>query len=166
MTEIKKLSTDEELRANAALAAEIWREHFHGIITDEQIEYMLDKFQSFDAMKRQLAEEHYEYYGLFEDGSQLGYFGIADKGDGTLFLSKLYLHSSARGRGYASQMFECIKQIGRERGLKSVWLTVNRGNDGPIAVYRHWGMKVIREQAADIGQGFVMDDYVFSLDLA
>ena len=165
MTEIRKLTSDGELRANADLAAEIWREHFHGIITDEQIEYMLERFQSFEAMKRQTSEEHYEYCGFFEDGVQQGFFGIADKGDGTLFLSKLYLRKSARGKGYASEMFERIKEIGRERGLKSVWLTVNRHNDGSVAVYRHWGMKVIREQVADIGNGFVMDDYVFSLNL-
>ena len=165
MTEIRKLTTDEEIRANAELAARIWREHFHGIISDEQIEYMLLHFQSFDAMKRQLAEEHYEYYGFFADGAQLGYFAIADKGDGTLFLSKLYLEKGARGKGYASVMFERIKEIGRQRGLASMWLTVNRHNDSSIAVYRHWGMEVIREQAADIGSGFVMDDYVFSLEL-
>ena len=165
MTEIIRLETDEQLKANAALAAEIWREHFRGIITDEQIEYMLDKFQSFEAMKRQLETEHYEYYGFFEDGAQRGYFAIADKGDGTLFLSKLYLHKSVRGRGYASLMFERIKEIARERGLGSVWLTVNRHNDSSVAVYRHWGMEVIREQKADIGEGFVMDDYVFSIDV-
>ena len=165
MTEIRKLTTDEELRENAGLAARIWREHFHGIIPDEQIEYMLEHFQSFDAMKRQLAGEHYEYYGFFADGLQQGYFAIADKGDGTLFLSKLYLEKSARGNGYASRMFDKIKETGRQRGLRSVWLTVNRHNDSSIAVYRHWGMQIIREQAADIGSGFVMDDYVFSLDL-
>ncbi len=165
MTEIRQLTTDAELRANSELAAVIWREHFHGIITDEQIEYMLERFQSFEAMKRQTESEHYEYYGLFADGDQLGYFAVADKGDGTLFLSKLYLKKEARGKGYASQMFERIRQTARERGLGSVWLTVNRHNDSSINVYRHWGMQVIREQAADIGGGFVMDDYVFSIDI-
>lgn len=165
MTETVRLTDDEQFRANAELAAEIWREHFHGIISDEQIEYMLDKFQSYDAMKEQIASEHYEYYGLFIDGVQQGYFAIADKGDGTLFLSKLYLRKQFRGQGLASVMFDEIKRIGRERGLKSVWLTVNIHNDSSIAVYRHWGMKVIRDQVADIGGGFVMDDHVFSLDL-
>ncbi|MBR6874179.1 MAG: GNAT family N-acetyltransferase [Ruminococcus sp.] len=165
MTGIRQLTTDAELAANAELAAVIWREHFVCIITPEQIEYMLDKFQSYEAMKRQVTQEHYEYYGFYLDGVQVGYFAVADAGDGTLFLSKLYLRKEVRGRGYASQMFERIKAIGRERGLKSVWLTVNRRNDSTVAVYRHWGMKVIREQDADIGNGFVMDDYVFSIDL-
>ncbi|MBR6044864.1 MAG: GNAT family N-acetyltransferase [Ruminococcus sp.] len=165
MTGIRRLVSDGELRANAELAAEIWREHFLSIITPEQIEFMLEQFQSFEAMKRQIQSEDYEYYGFFADGVQQGYFAVADHGDGTLFLSKLYLRKEVRGRGYASQMFEEVKRIGHSRGLSSVWLTVNRHNDGSIAVYRHWGMEVIRDQVTDIGDGFVMDDHVFSLEL-
>ena len=162
---IRQLTTDGELRANAELAASIWREHFPGIITAEQTEYMIENFQSFDAMKRQTAREGYEYYGLFAEGEQLGYFAISPQEDGTLFLSKLYLKKEARGRGYASRMFERVKEEGRRRGLTSVWLTVNRYNDSSIAVYRHWGMKVIRDLVTEIGEGFVMDDHVFSLEL-
>ena len=53
--------TDEQLHRLADLANEIWHEFFPGIITEEQIDYMLEKFQSFDAMKRQIAEEGYHY---------------------------------------------------------------------------------------------------------
>ena len=165
MKEIVKLTADDQLRANAELAAEIWREHFRGIISDGQIEYMLEKFQSFEAMKEQIKNEYYEYYGLFTDGKQQGYFAVADKGDGTLFLSKLYLRKEQRGKGLASYMFEEIKRIARRHGLSSIWLTVNIHNDSSIAVYRHWGMEIIRDQVTDIGKGFVMDDHVFSLTL-
>lgn len=162
--EIRKAETPEEIRATAGLAAEIWREHFHGIITDEQIEYMLERFQSFSAMQEQRRSEGYEYYMVFIDGAQMGYFAIAEKEE-KLFLSKLYLHSSVRGQGYASKMFEVVVSKAKERGLPAVWLTVNKHNDSSIAVYRHWGMKVIREQTVDIGGGFVMDDYVFSIEV-
>ena len=45
------------------------------------------------------------------------------------------------------------------------WLTVNRYNDHTIDVYKHWGFTVAREQCADIGNGFVMDDYVMELEV-
>lgn len=164
MPEIRKMQTDDDIRRTAELAAVIWREHFRGMITDGQIDYMLERFQSFDAMQRQRREEGYEYYGFFIDGVQQGYFAVAPR-DGTLFLSKLYLCKEQRGKGYASEMFGYIKACAKERGLSSIWLTVNRHNDDSVAVYRHWGMEVIREQVADIGGGFVMDDYVFELKL-
>ena len=38
-------------------------------------------------------------------------------------------------------------------------------NNHAIEVYKHKGFVVIRKQVADIGNGFVMDDYVFEKDL-
>lgn len=46
-----------------------------------------------------------------------------------------------------------------------VWLTVNKHNDPAIEVYRHWEMKIIRSEVTDIGNGYVMDDYVFGAEL-
>ena len=45
----------------AGVANEVWHEFFPCILSDEQIDYMVDKFQSYDAMKKQM-EDGYEYY--------------------------------------------------------------------------------------------------------
>ncbi len=162
---IQKITTENGLQNTARLAEIIWRQHFHGIISDGQIEYMLDKFQSFAAMCRQVADENYEYYGIFKGAEQIGYYAVCEKPDNTFFLSKLYIVREQRGNGYASEAFRNIIESGRERGCTMVWLTVNKHNDSSIAVYRHWGMEVIREEVTDIGSGYVMDDYVFGFKL-
>lgn len=164
MLSFEKIQTDERLENTAALADEIWRQHFSSILSAEQIDYMLEKFQSFSAMKAQIADG-YEYYGFYLDTEQIGYFAICEKPDNTLFLSKLYLRQEHRGKGYASEAFELIKNIGRKSGNSMLWLTVNRHNGNSIAVYKRWGMEVIRTEVTDIGSGFIMDDYVFGLKL-
>lgn len=151
---------NSEIPELAALAKEIWNQHFPPIIGQEQVDYMVEKFQSEKAMTEQI-EKGYEYYFIQSDGENAGYFGIEPQDDGSLFLSKLYIKISHRKKGYARQAFEYIKEICRLRGLKSVWLTVNKHNDNTIAVYKKFGMEVIRSQVCDIGNGFVMDDYVF-----
>lgn len=155
---IKVLSKD--VKELSKLADEIWHQHFPCILTDEQIDYMVYNFQSEQAMNSQL-ENGYEYYFLNADNENQGYFGIQPQNDGTLFLSKLYLRKSYRGNGFARQAFEFIKEICKKRGYKSIWLTVNKHNDDTIAIYKRFGMEIIRSQVADIGNGFVMDDYVF-----
>ena len=165
MLEFIKCETDHKLRRTAEMASDIWHECFDGVISDEQIDYMVDNFQSFAAIKKQIATQGYEYYNFVLDGTRIGYFAIAPQQDGTLFLSKLYMYKEYRGNGYASAAFEYIKGIARERGLKSVWLTVNRYNTDAIKVYQAFGMKAIRDQVTDIGNGFVMDDHVFSIDV-
>lgn len=164
MVTFEKITDDERLSKNAVLANEIWHEYFSSLLSAEQIDYMVEKFQSYRAMKAQLAEG-YSYYGIMSEGEQVGYFGICEKPDNTLFLSKLYLKKEHRGKGYASQAFEAIKNIGRENGNTMVWLTVNKHNDHSIDVYRHWGMEFIRSEVTDIGSGFVMDDHVFGYRL-
>ena len=145
----------------AGLADEIWRQHFSPILSQEQIGYMLNRYQSADAMTGQMADG-YQYYFFEIDGIRQGYFGIQPKDDG-LFLSKLYLRQSQRGHGYARQAFGLMRQIAKDLGLHKIWLTVNIHNDSAIGVYKAMGMHIARSQVTDIGHGFVMDDYVFEM---
>ena len=48
-----------------------------------------------------------------------------------------------------------------EKGCNMIWLTVNKRNDDSIAIYKKFGMEIIRSEVTDIGNGYVMDDFVF-----
>lgn len=165
MLEFVKCETDHKLRRTAEMAADIWHECFEGVISDEQIDYMVENFQSFAAIKKQVGSENYEYFNFVLDGTRIGYFAVAVKPDNTMMLSKLYMYKEYRGNGYASKAFEFIKELARQHGCKSIWLTVNRHNYAAMKVYEAFGMKAIREQVTDIGNGFVMDDYVYSINV-
>jgi ribosomal protein S18 acetylase RimI-like enzyme len=146
------------------IADEIWHEHFITILTEDQIDYMVDKFQSISAMTKQMVNEGYEYYFIVVNGEEIGYTGIKKDVD-KLFLSKLYLRREHRGKGYASAVFEQLKEISRLRDLNRIWLTVNRNNEVTISVYKKKGFETIRTQVTDIGEGYVMDDYVMELKI-
>lgn len=160
---IEKATTEEDLHKIAELAEIIWHQHFTPIIGKEQVIYMVDKFQSFPALKEQLTSG-YEYYRIFDQDDFCGYCGIHPE-NGKLFLSKLYLKKEARGRHLASQTFDFLKQLCRERGLSAIWLTCNKHNDNTLAVYRHLGFKTVDTQVTDIGNGFVMDDYIMEVTI-
>ncbi len=159
---IKEVSDDKELRELAELASEIWHEFFPGIITSEQVDYMVEKFQSYPAMRSQISSQGYSYSAVYEDGEMCGYFAVKPEEE-RIFLSKLYLRSDKRGRGTASLMMKSIVEKGKIAGKKSVYLTVNKHNDHAIAVYKKMGFTVIDEPVTDIGNGFVMDDFVMEL---
>ena len=50
MTEIIRITDPEKIDEIAKLADEIWHECYKGIISDAQIDYMVDNFQSKEAM--------------------------------------------------------------------------------------------------------------------
>ena len=162
--EFAPVKTTEQIQELAELASEIWHEYFPCLLTEEQITYMVDRFQSVRAISDQIEKQDYEYFILFDNEEMVGYLGIQPQ-EGSLFLSKIYLRAPYRGKGYASQAFAFIEQICRDRALEAIWLTVNKGNEQAINAYRAKGFRVIREQKVDIGNGFFMDDYVMQKDI-
>ena len=156
--------TNEELVLSlSAVADDIWHEHFTPIIGEAQVDYMLEKFLSPDALIEQI-NAGYEYFLFSYDYTFAGFAGIHEE-NGKLFLSKLYVHKDFRGKKIASHMFQKFIEICKLRELSAIWLTCNRNNTNTLAVYDHLGFKKIREEKADIGNGFYMDDYILEYEI-
>lgn len=152
------VSAPEQVREVAALAKEIWGEHYAGILTPGQITYMVDRFQSEEAITLQLSEG-YQYRLITVEEEPAGYAAYRAEEE-RLFLSKLYIHKRFRLRGLAHRTVDQLMQVCREQGLPALYLTVNRENVGSIAAYLAMGFRKIREQVTDIGEGYVMDDFI------
>ena len=67
---------DAQIEVTAALANEIWHEFFPAILSAEQIDYMVEKFQSVRAMKEQIGSEGYKYFLLFRGRERVGYIAV------------------------------------------------------------------------------------------
>ena len=157
MIKIIKATTDNDIQKIADLANIIWHEHFPPIIGDAQVDYMVEKFQSYPAISNAVKTEGYIYYMAYYEDNFCGYIAIHPEEE-KVFLSKIYIEKSYRGRKISKAMLNQV--ISDYPNAKALWLTVNRFNENSIAAYKKMGFEIIREQAADIGNGFVMDDYV------
>ncbi|MBS7008524.1 GNAT family N-acetyltransferase [Anaerostipes sp.] len=162
--EIKVCKTDEQIQALAELASEIWHEYFVSIISKEQIDYMVEKFQSYHALKKAIKEEQYTYFLGYDQGELAGFCGVKPDGD-RLFLSKLYLHKDQRGKGSSSILLKRALAFAAEHGKRAVYLTCNKYNQNSLEIYKAKGFKTIDSVKTDIGNGFIMDDYVMQMDL-
>ncbi|NGZ77468.1 GNAT family N-acetyltransferase [Saccharibacillus alkalitolerans] len=160
-----QVGTEREIAEVAKLAADIWREYYVSLITREQVDYMVDKYQSVPAITEQIEQQGCEYYLMRAEEVPVGYMAVKEE-EGRLFLSKFYVHKEYRGRGYASRADAFLEELCLRRDLSRIWLTVNRDNASSIAVYEKKGFRVVREQVADIGGGFVMDDFVMEKEIA
>lgn len=156
-TSFRATSSSDDLQQIEILAREIWEEHYTPIIGAKQVAYMLEKFQSVSAMQKQVSEG-YEYFGIQEADQLVGYLAFKEEADG-LFLSKVYVHSSVRGKGLGKAAIEFVKTEVQKRGLSQIRLTVNKYNHNSIAAYLKMGFTKTCELVMDIGEGYVMDDY-------
>ncbi len=153
------VKTPEQINLTAHLAEQIWTEHYSNILQMEQISYMVEKFQSAKAIKEQIKNQNYQYYLLYSDKQAIGYTAIQPQAE-SLFLSKIYIKKEARGKKYASLTLRFLENLCRNNGWAKIWLTVNKNNTNSIAAYQAMGFHAADTQVADIGNGFVMDDYI------
>ncbi|GAB1307328.1 GNAT family N-acetyltransferase [Urechidicola sp. KH5] len=163
MISAELVQTNEQIQTVVELAKQIWEQHYTAIIGEEQVAYMLDKFQSEKAISSQL-KESYQYYLLNYQNTSVGYISIQERGN-TLFLSKIYVLASQRGKGIGKYGIQFITLKARELDKSKISLTVNKYNTNSIKAYEKLGFKNVDAVVADIGAGYVMDDFVFNLEL-
>ena len=155
---IREVSEPSELHQVEELAAEIWKEHYTPIIGAEQVEYMLDNFQSVEAMGGQI-REGMTYCLVYSDRNPVGYLAFKEQ-DEELFLSKIYVLSDQRGKGIGKAAMEFVESRAKDQGKHFLSLTVNKNNRGSITAYEKLGFVNQGPLETDIGGGFIMDDYL------
>ena len=147
----------------AELASEIWNEYYINIISKKQIDYMLTTFQSLESIQSQI-ESGSEYYIIYDEKTPVGYLSF-QKQDDHIFLSKLYIKFTARNKGIGKKALNLVKAKCKNKKIKSIRLTVNKHNYPAIDIYKRRGFKTIDSVETDIGEGFIMDDYILELKI-
>ena len=149
--------TINDFESIAELAHEIWHEHYTPIIGKAQVTYMINKYQTSETMQKQ-ADDGYEYYLINFSDTPVGYLAIQKRED-QLFLSKIYILSSYRGKKIGKEAFKFIDNRAKSLQCTEVALTVNKNNSNTIKAYERIGYQKTEAIVIDIGNGFVMDDY-------
>lgn len=174
-----EVTTDAQIKKLAQLAHKIWFGYWPALIGQEQTAYMVEKFQSEPAIKRDLTQNNYTYWFLYnvddasdtaeplDDSKIVGFTGgHPDTDTNRFFISKIYLLPEARGNGFCSRVVEHYVELCREQNFNAMYLAVNKGNELGLRAYRGNGFYVADEVVLDIGDGFVMDDYIMQKDVA
>jgi len=139
----------------AGLDDEIWESP---LIWPDQVIYMLTHLQSAERIGQNI-EQGYRYWLAEDNGQPVGYCGaVAERN--RLFLPKLFVVPDYRVQGIGKQFINIVERWCRELGLPRVQSTVHKGNNDSIRAYEHLGFSIVDAIETDIGEGFVMDDYV------
>ncbi len=172
-------ATVADLPAIAELAAVSWRAHYPGIISREQIEYMLEQMYSLPTLTREVTQEDIAYDRILMARSSSGLRPTARastppkrpgihrlrcgqaRGQAPQALSAPALPAAGLRLGAARARLP----HGRPRGYTALLLNVNKHNTKAIAAYQKNGFAIRESVCADIGGGFVMDDYVMAKSL-
>lgn len=159
---LKRASGNRDYLELSRMAHTIWREYYTGILSVDQIEYMLERFQSAEAIQDAVAQG-YEYYFIQKTPIRIGYAALKPwdpPSEPKMFISKFYLDAAHRHRGYGKDAMNEIVRLAESMRLSAVWLTVAKVNLESEEIYERFGFKNVQSVVNDIGGGYVMDDYV------
>lgn len=157
----------DDHRALAALARDIWYEHYPAIISLDQIEYMLANGYSAQTLAAEQAAGTCFMIARV-DAHDAGFASVSrdDNDAATAWLDKFYVRREHRGAGVGRHLLDWALKTALTNDARALCLRVNRYNTQSVAIYRHAGFTIERADVKTIGQGFVMDDYIMRKPLA
>lgn len=146
------------------LAHAIWPSAFKEILTENQIQYMLDWMYNMETLSSQMSTGH-DFFLLYHLDSPIGFIGLEFQEEiGKVKIHKLYLLQKYQGKGLGKFMFLHALDYASLMFAKAVYLNVNRFNES-VKFYLGMGMQIIQSEDIDIGRGFYMNDYVMEMPL-
>jgi ribosomal protein S18 acetylase RimI-like enzyme len=157
----------DELLAVQRLAGVIWRAHYPGIITPDQIEYMLERGYALPVLEGFLGGVDRGLELASVDGICAGFaawYVTDDRSEAKL--DKLYVLQARQRLGVGARLIARVEELARAAGASRLVLNVNKNNTQAIRAYEKHGFAIREAVVVDIGGGYVMDDYVMAKPLA
>ncbi|MBL7900680.1 MAG: GNAT family N-acetyltransferase [Bacteroidia bacterium] len=152
-----KAAGTEDLETVAALARLIWNQHYPSIIGQKQIDYMLGKMYNRESLLEQIQVKHHRFYLVEACEKTIGFVSLHQEDKNNWFIPKFYIDQTIAGKGYGTMVFKELLQLTRANCFR---LTVNRQNFKAINFYFKLGFKIEKVADFDIGDGYVMNDFV------
>ena len=160
---IRALKQDE-LSIVHEIAHATWPDTFKDILSQEQIQYMLNWMYDLKQLENQFNQGH-QFYVAVLDGKSVGFIGIEPNypEKGITKIHKIYILPNQQGLGIGKKLIEYVKELSIQSEMKGLLLNVNRFNKA-VDFYKAIGFNIVFEENIDIGNGYLMEDFVMRLD--
>jgi ribosomal protein S18 acetylase RimI-like enzyme len=148
------------------LAYAIWPTAYSEILSLEQLTYMLGMFYSETALKQQMEEKgHIFYLAKNDTGKYVGFvaYEINCEPHKTK-IHKIYVLPETQGTAVGKLLFNLVVEEAKENNQKAVFLNVNKYNKAKD-FYTKFGFIITKEEVIDIGNNYIMDDYVMEVEI-
>jgi diamine N-acetyltransferase len=147
------------------LARIVWLDHYPPIIGIAQTEYMLRQRYDPEVIRSELARGTIWWDVLREDGVMQAFASFFRSDPDTVKIDKLYVNPARQRCGLGARLVQHVAERARDLGCGKIVLAVNKRNRDAIAAYRKYGFDIAEAVVKDIGEGFVMDDYIMQRSL-
>jgi len=162
---IIRFADSEDINTIGFLAHEIWPKTYGQILSEAQLQYMLQLNYSPASLKRQMQVQKHQFLLAELDEESVGFASFSAAGiAGVYKLQKIYVRTDIQGKGIGKALIDAVAEAIEPLKATSLRLNVNRHNKAKT-FYEKFGFNVIAEEDIDIGNGYFMNDYVMEKKL-
>ena len=151
-------ATKDDIGLIRELTFQVWPQTYAGIISKEQIEYMLELMYSVTSLEKQM-DTGSQFLILYNETRAVGFASYEDQGQAIWKLHKLYVLKDQQGKGGGKLLVDHIIKAIKLKGAGKLQLQVNRNNPAKT-FYERLGFYEHTYIELDIGNGFFMKDYI------
>ena len=157
MLHIRNASVDD-IQLIRELTFKVWPQTYAAIISQQQIDHMLEMMYSEISLKKQM-EDGSQFIVVCNDDEPVGFASFQETAPAVYKLHKIYILASQQGKGTGRFAIDDIITEIKQMGATALQVQVNRHNKAR-SFYEKLGFVVIEEADFDIGNGYFMNDYV------
>ena len=148
------------------IAMQTWPDTFAKILSKEQISYMLEMMYSIHSLEKQTEQDNHVFLLAEEDGEYFGYlsYELNYKNLSKTKIHKIYILPKSQGKGVGKLLINKVNEIALDAEQQILALNVNRDNKA-VDFYKKIGFSIIGTEDIDIGNNFLMEDYIMEKSL-
>jgi ribosomal protein S18 acetylase RimI-like enzyme len=154
-------ATINDIKTIQEITYKTWPVTYGKILSEEQLEYMLDLIYSDEALTAQFQKNEQLFYLISDSESTIGFIGIEHhyKNEAITKIHKIYLLPETQGKGIGKMVIDEIEKLALDNNSNTLSLNVNRFNSA-LGFYKKIGFEILEEVNIEIGNGYLMEDYV------
>jgi len=149
-----------DISSICSIAHATWAVAYKDILSTEQMEYMLESMYSNKSLVHQINTGH-RFIMLLQNDIPEGFISF-EFGYGSVTVVKIhkyYILPSTQGKGLGTRLLDTITELAKQQGMDTITLNVNRFNES-VEHYKARGFSIVGSEDIDIGNGFLMEDYI------
>ncbi|WNM18820.1 GNAT family N-acetyltransferase [Flavobacterium capsici] len=154
-------NSDSDFKTIRTIAKVVWPVTYGKILSQEQLDYMFEMMYSIESLQKQSQIKKHNFIIAYEDLIPLGFasYEFNCENSNKTKVHKIYILPNLQGKGIGKTIINYISDEALKQNDKAVFLNVNRYNSAKY-FYEKIGFSIVKEEDIDIGNGYLMEDYV------
>lgn len=160
MIDFRKASLDE-LDKIQNIAIVTWPATFGGLISSDQIKYMLKLIYNQESLKEQILDKGHQFIMVEKYSQEIGFFSyeINHEPQSHLMIHKIYILPKSQGQGIGLRILNFLSNTALNHKINQLRLKVFHKNEKALGFYKKYGFKSTVIEKLDIGQGYQVEEY-------